>query len=154
MLFGMDHNVAVRAVNHGTAEYYTAVALRRRILRAPLGFDFEPAELEAEVGDIHLIAERLGSVVACAVLTWVGHGTLKLRQMAVDEHCQGQGIGRAVVEAAEVEAEDQGADRLMLHARRTALGFYELMGYVVDGEEFSEVTIPHRCMVKVLRRAA
>lgn len=154
MLFGMDHDVAVRAINHGTAEYWTAIALRRRILRSPLGLDFDPTELDDESEDIHLVAERHGSVVACAVLTWVDEATLKLRQMAVDEHCQGQGLGRAVVEAAEMEALAQGADRLVLHARRTALGFYEVMGYEVEGEEFTEVTIPHRRMVKLLRRAA
>jgi len=150
----MDHNLAVRTVAHGSAEYWVAVALRRRILRAPLGLDFDPAELEREEPDVHLVAERGGSIVACAILAWTGDGALKLRQMAVDEHCQGQGLGRAVVEAAEEEARRRGVSRLELNARRTAVGFYSLLGYHAEGEEFIEVTIPHRRMVKILRHAA
>jgi predicted GNAT family N-acyltransferase len=35
-----------------------------------------------------------------------------------------------------------------LHARLTAIGFYEKSGYVVSGGEFLEVGIPHVKMVK------
>jgi hypothetical protein len=37
-----------------------------------------------------------------------------------------------------------------MHARKTALGFYEKLGYSRQGEEFTEVTIPHYIMEKAL----
>ena len=46
----------------------------------------------------------------------------------------------------------EGADEVWLHARDTAFGFYERLGYVPEGEIFvSELTgIPHRTMRKRL----
>jgi len=35
-----------------------------------------------------------------------------------------------------------------MHARKTAIGFYEKSGYSVIGDEFTEVGIPHFEMVK------
>ena len=40
--------------------------------------------------------------------------------------------------------------RLVLHARATAVGFYERLGYRIEGPEFCEVTIPHYPMGKSL----
>ena len=36
------------------------------------------------------------------------------------------------------------------YARATALDFYRRLGYAVSGEEFIEVTIPHRLVTKAL----
>jgi predicted GNAT family N-acyltransferase len=38
----------------------------------------------------------------------------------------------------------------MMHARKTAVPFYERIGYQVAGEEFLEVGIPHYEMRKLL----
>ncbi|MEO8175011.1 MAG: GNAT family N-acetyltransferase [Sediminibacterium sp.] len=37
-----------------------------------------------------------------------------------------------------------------MHARESAVGFYEKHGYKVVGDEFVEVTIPHFIMEKEL----
>jgi predicted GNAT family N-acyltransferase len=37
-----------------------------------------------------------------------------------------------------------------MHARKTAMGFYEKLGYEKIGDEFTEVTIPHYKMEKRL----
>jgi predicted GNAT family N-acyltransferase len=39
---------------------------------------------------------------------------------------------------------------MVLHARETAVPFYEAMAYTKIGDRFTEVTIPHWSMVKVL----
>ena len=39
---------------------------------------------------------------------------------------------------------------LSLHARSIAVGFYEKLGYETVGDEFIEVSIPHRKMAKRL----
>jgi hypothetical protein len=38
-----------------------------------------------------------------------------------------------------------------MHARETALGFYEQNGYITYGERFTEVTIPNYKMVKKIK---
>jgi GNAT superfamily N-acetyltransferase len=84
------------------------------------------------------------------LLTRVDERTLRLRQMAVPSGMQGKGIGRALMVFCENVARDRGYKRLIMHARKTALGFYEKLGYHVSGEEFVEVTIPHYIMEKAL----
>jgi GNAT superfamily N-acetyltransferase len=74
----------------------------------------------------------------------------RLRQMAVLNNLQGKGIGRALMNFAENIARDQGYRKLIMHARKTAVGFYEKLGYSVVGDEFLEVTIPHYIMEKKL----
>jgi predicted GNAT family N-acyltransferase len=39
---------------------------------------------------------------------------------------------------------------MVMHARKSALGFYEKLGYTPEGDEFEEVTIPHYLMRKKL----
>jgi predicted GNAT family N-acyltransferase len=51
---------------------------------------------------------------------------------------------------AENIARDRGFKKLCMHSRKTAAGFYERLGYSVTGEEFTEVTIPHYNMEKML----
>jgi predicted GNAT family N-acyltransferase len=51
---------------------------------------------------------------------------------------------------AENIARDLGYKKLCMHARKTAVGFYQKLGYGIAGEEFVEVTIPHFIMEKAL----
>jgi len=51
---------------------------------------------------------------------------------------------------AENIARDRGFQKITMHARKTAVGFYEKLGYRVCGQEFEEVTIPHYVMEKLL----
>jgi GNAT superfamily N-acetyltransferase len=79
-----------------------------------------------------------------------GNKTVRLRQMAVLSGLQGKGIGRVLMMFAENIARDRGYKRLTMHARGTAVGFYEKLGYNICSDEFFEVTIPHYIMEKNL----
>jgi GNAT superfamily N-acetyltransferase len=70
--------------------------------------------------------------------------------MAVPNNMQGKGIGRALMIFAENIARDLGYRKLCMHARKTAVGFYQKLGYSITGDEFTEVTIPHYIMEKTL----
>ncbi len=70
--------------------------------------------------------------------------------MAVHAELQGRGIGTALVEYAEALARELGHRRMVLHARETALPFYEKLGYARIGEMVVKVTIPHWEMAKEL----
>ena len=51
---------------------------------------------------------------------------------------------------AENLARDKGFKTLTMHARDTAIGFYERFGYKVKGDKFIEINIPHHIMEKRL----
>jgi predicted GNAT family N-acyltransferase len=63
---------------------------------------------------------------------------------------QGKGMGQALMVFAENIARDYGYKKLIMHARTTVVGFYEKQGYIINGKEFEEVTIPHLIMEKPL----
>ena len=70
--------------------------------------------------------------------------------MAVQNNLQGKGIGASMMHFAENVARDAGYKKLIMHARKTAIGFYEKLGYKASGNEFLEISIPHILMVKKL----
>ena len=142
--------MALRMIDHGTKEYQQMVNLRNEILRKPLGLLFSDEELEKEKEDILMGAFEDDRLLGCCLLTRMDDGTVRLRQMAVPNGMQGKGVGRALMIFAENIARDLGYKKLCMHARKTAVGFYEKLGYSIAGEEFMEVTIPHFTMEKVL----
>ena len=126
------------------------VQLRNEILRKPLGLGFDKAELEEEKEDILMGAFEDDRILGCCVMTRMDARAVRLRQMAVPNNMQGKGIGRALMIFAENIARDLGYKRLCMHARSTAAGFYQKLGYHITGDEFTEVTIPHYVMEKDL----
>lgn len=123
--------------------------LREDLLRKPLGLSLLDEDLSEEAEDITFFASTdSGAVLGCLMLRPLSTCVLKLRQMAVSENAQGQGIGRKLVETAEAYALAKGFYIISLHARQHAIPFYERLGYEAEGATFIEVGIPHRLMKK------
>ncbi len=142
-------SILLNWVQHGSSEYWETVQLRREVLRQPLGLDFSPEELEAEVDQSHLGAWLNGELLGCLVLMEL-EKIAKMRQVAVYPGWQGHRIGSTLVAEFEAEARRRGCFRIELHARANVIPFYENLGYKQEGPEFEEVTIPHQKMVKDL----
>jgi ribosomal protein S18 acetylase RimI-like enzyme len=142
--------MALKIIDHGSREYQQMVQLRNEILRRPLGLLFTSEELEREKEEILIGAFEEEKMLGCCMLIKQDPITVRLRQMAVLNNLQGKGIGRALMQFAENIARDRGFQKITMHARKTAVGFYEKLGYRVCGEEFEEVTIPHYVMEKLL----
>lgn len=140
--------ITVQEIAFNSEEYHRTVELRDEVLRRPLGLTFSPEQLAAEGSDMHLAAIENGAVIACAILTPLSEHRVKMRQVAVAPLHQGTGIGRRLVEYCETVARQRGFTEMFLHARATVVPFYEKSGYCTVGEEFVEVTIPHRVMMK------
>ena len=117
--------MALKQIDHGSKEYKQMVALRMEILRKPLGLNFTEDELAREKEDILIGAFDEEKILACCLLTKVDNATIKLRQMAVQNNLQGKGIGASMMSFAETVARDKGYRKLTMHARNTAIGFYE-----------------------------
>ena len=140
----------LKIIDHGSKEYQQMIDLRLLILRKPLGLTFTDAELEKEKNDILIGAFEDDTMLGCCMLTTIEANTVRLRQMAVKTGLQGKGIGRVLMQFAENLARDRGNTRLVMHARKSATGFYEKLGYTIAGDEFMEVTVPHFIMEKIL----
>lgn len=144
------YTMALQIIDHGSKEYQQMVDLRFNMLRKPLGLVFTDEELAKEKDDILMGCFDDGKLEACCMLTPIAPKTVRLRQMAVLSGLQGKGMGRVLLQFAENIAYDLGYRKITMHARKTAIGFYEKLGYSVTGEEFEEVTIPHFEMAKDL----
>lgn len=142
--------IEIKNVAFASPAYFALLELRQTILRAPLGLKLSAGDTASDDREIHVGAFENGRVVGCVLLRPIDAETLKLRQMAVLEPFQGQGIGAALVENAEAIGRVRGFRKMEMHARRHAQGFYEKLGYQTAGEEFTEVTVPTIRMHKFL----
>jgi GNAT superfamily N-acetyltransferase len=142
--------MALKLIDHDSKEYQQMVELRYQILRKPLGLSFTIAELEQEKNDILIGCFDEEKLEGCCMLKDEGDKTVRLRQMAVLSGLQGKGIGRVLMIFAENIARDRGYKRMTMHARGSAVGFYEKLGYKICSDEFFEVTISHYIMDKAL----
>jgi predicted GNAT family N-acyltransferase len=140
----------VGVVAFGSDEYLAAVELRREVLRRPLGLDYTPEQLATDADKTIVVAKDESGIIGTLMLTDEGSGDIRMRAVAVAEDRRQEGIGRLMVIESERIAREQGFNRMILHARDVAVEFYRRLGYVVEGDEFFEVTIPHRFMQKSL----
>lgn len=142
--------MALKIIDHGTPEYRLMVQLRTDVLRKPLGMQFSPEELDAEKNNILIGAFEEEKILGCCMLIREEDKEIRLRQMAVLKNLQGKGIGRAILQFAENIARDSGFKKITMHARKSASGFFEELGYKICSEEFDEIGIPHYEMEKKL----
>jgi ribosomal protein S18 acetylase RimI-like enzyme len=142
--------MAIKQIYYGSKEYNQMVNLRLEIMRKPLGLTFSVDELQKEKDDILIGAFDEDVIIGCCILTKIDNSTVRLRQMAVQKNQQGMGIGESMMAFAENIARDKGYKLLTMHARDTAIGFYEKFGYKVKGPAFIEVNIDHHEMEKKL----
>jgi len=142
--------MAVKLIDYGTRDYKLMISLQYQLLRKPLGLSFTDDELEEEKNDILIGCFDDDKLEGCCLLKETSSEMLRLRQMAVVSGLQGKGIGKILLQFAENIARDRGYKKIVMHARKTATGFYEKLGYKISGPEFEEVTIPHYEMEKSL----
>lgn len=140
----------IKPIEYASEAYRSELILRDTILRKPLGLDLFSEDLSGEERDIHLGIFEGEDLIGVLVLTHVDAQRVRMRQVAVEEKRQHCGIGASLVAAAERLAHEQGYEWMTLHARETAAGFYEKLGYATEGDPFVEVGIPHRAMVKLI----
>jgi GNAT superfamily N-acetyltransferase len=131
--------------------------LRLGVLRpqAPLvasDYDLDPAT-------VHIGAFDDEAVVGCATVypqPYDGEpaepSAWRLRGMAVDPGYQGRGIGRLVLDAATIAAEQAGAPLLWANGRVSAMAFYQQLGWEAVGDVFEHgpAGLPHRVILRRL----
>jgi N-acetylglutamate synthase-like GNAT family acetyltransferase len=142
--------ITYRHITTHDPEYRQEKDLRNRVLRMPLGLVLSEQDMRSEDAQLHLVAlDGQGNVIGCLLVAFSGD-TARFRQMAVEETYQGKGIGTELIKKAEQDVRARDIRTVTLHARVTAQGFYEKLGYTTTSDIFTEVTIPHIAMEKKL----
>lgn len=132
-----------------------AATLRTRVFVQEQGIAPEMEWDEADATCLHAVAyNRLGQPVATGRLLQPEPDVGQIGRMAVHPVLRGAGVGRSVLLALAAAARERGDSDLILHAQRTAEGFYRRLGFLPEGEPFEEAGIPHITMRATLPMAA
>lgn len=144
-------DIILREIAYGSKDYKEELELRNKALRLPLGLDIYDEDLRGESEDEHIGAFYNDKLAGVLVLTDLGEGYARMRQVAVEEGLRSRGIGKLLVEHSESILRSKGYKEIVLHARMTVTDFYKKLGYEVASEVFTEVMIPHVEMKKKLK---
>lgn len=113
-----------------------------------------PESIERDDQDataVHAVVyNRLGMPIATGRLLQAGPQVARIGRMAVTRVLRAANIGREIMRVFEREAQKRGDKEIMMHAQRSAEGFYQRLGYSVRGEPFEEANLAHVEMVKKL----
>ncbi len=133
-------------------EVEAARRLRVRVFCEEQGVSREEELDELDDEALHVVARDETGVIATCRLRFTDEGC-KLERMAVERRLRGLGAGTWLLEVAEREARQRGAETMVLHAQTRSGAFYEANGYRPEGELFSEAGIEHVRMTKQLAGA-
>lgn len=133
-----------------TQDIATCQSLRRVVFIEEQGVS-EADEVDGLDGlAIHLLAWDGEAPVGTARLLLKGP-TGKIGRVCVLPSARGTGLGAALIRTAlEVLRGQPGVTEAYLGSQSHATGFYEKLGFVVEGPEFPDAGIPHRHMRRAL----
>lgn len=142
--------VDIKKIAFGSPEYALSKNFRNALLRVPLGLSLSTEDLAGEDTQHHFAAiTQTQEIVGTVILKPISRDIVKIRQMAVSQNVQNNGIGTKLMTKAEQYAQDNGFKSIHMTARVSAKNFYERLGYRTDGEEFMDVIpVPSIKMVK------
>ncbi|WP_334153837.1 YbgC/FadM family acyl-CoA thioesterase [Tepidimonas sp.] len=124
-----------------------AAPLRRAVFVDEQGIPESEEWDAADATALHSVAyNHLGQAVGTGRLLTAEPGVGKVGRMVVHRVLRGTGVGTRVLQALSDAARARGDHTLRLSAQRTAIGFYERLGWQRVGEPYDEVGIPHQSM--------
>lgn len=108
--------------------------------RIPKDLEWDEADAQA----VHAVAyNHLGQPLATGRLLSHAPGQARIGRMAVLRVLRGSHLGRDILHALMDCARRRGDHEIVLHAQRSAEGFYLRQGFAPRGEPFDEAGIPH-----------
>jgi predicted GNAT family N-acyltransferase len=145
------HPLGTLRVGPWSALQSLASTVRTAVFVHEQGID---ADLEWDAFDalsVHVVLlDPAEQPIATARLLPAQAGVGTMGRVAVLKPMRGRHAGIAVMEALTEQARLRGDHALMLHAQQSAQGFYQSLGFAVQGDPFDEVGIPHVTMVRPL----
>ena len=143
-------NISFKSFTHSSPLYEESIVLRNRILIEAVGRHEDCRDFDFPEKDIYISAFDGDALISTAIITPLDDNTVQMRQMAVDDAYQGQGVGKAIANEFERVVLKNGYSKIILHARESAVAFYKALGYELIGDKFYEIEIPHYEMFKIL----
>lgn len=125
-----------------------AKRIRTEVFVDEQGFVEEFDEIDGRA--IHFVLFDEGCAVATCRAFCEAKGEIHLGRVAVVKTERGKGFGKALMMAAEEIFAAEGAERFVLSAQLTKKGFYEALGYTVEGDVYAEEGCPHVLMTKAV----
>lgn len=144
-------NITFKIFSHDSPFYGESLIFRNRVLIEAVGRNENCRDFDFPEKDLYLSAFDGDLLIGTAILTPLDDASVRMRQMAVHEDFRNRGVGRLIVDEFERIAIGRGCPEIILHARESALGFYEKCGYRRTSEKFHEIEIPHYEMRKNIK---
>lgn len=153
LLEGFEKGEAMTRVQVGSWQELErdAVSVRTEVFVEEQGIAREDEWDEADKTAVHAVVyNRLNMPLATGRLLVAAPGVGKIGRMASKRVLRGSQLGRQVLQALVQKAQARGDREVLLHAQRSAAGFYAKSGFQARGEPFEEVGIVHVEMFKTL----
>ncbi|MFW5972122.1 MAG: GNAT family N-acetyltransferase [Bacillota bacterium] len=137
---------------HNTEEsgFDKALQLRYRVFVHEQGVPFEIERDEDDDKAIHVIADHGGKTVGCGRIVFKD-STGKIGRVAVARSHRNKGVGSRVCLELMKIAEEEGCQKVVLHAQVSSEDFYKTLGFKSIGERFMEADIEHIKMIQNLK---
>lgn len=133
-----------------TSDIATCQRLRRAVFIEEQGVSEEDEVDGLDGSAIHLLAFD-GTVPVGTARLLVKGSVGKIGRVCVLPQARGTGLGATLIRAAlDVLRDQPGVTEAYLGSQSHVTGFYEKLGFAVDGEEFLDAGIPHRHMRRAL----
>ncbi len=121
---------------HTDADWKAYYALRFSVLREPWNQPLGSEILGDEQDAIHIMAVANNQVMGVARMHESAPNQGQVRCVAVATSQQGKGVGKAIMQALESQAEAKGWNEIVLEARENAVPFYKSLGYQIEQESY------------------
>ena len=153
LLEGFERGEAMTRIEVGTWQQLErdASSVRTEVFVEEQGISREDEWDAADSSAVHAVVyNRINMPLATGRLLVAAPGVGKIGRMASKRVLRGSQLGRQVLEALTAKAKQRGDKEVILHAQRSAAGFYTKSGFQERGEPFDEVGIAHIEMFKPL----
>ncbi len=127
---------------HGDQDLAEVFKIRREVFCEEQHISEEEEFDDLDKEALHVIISEKQQNVAVGRLVKIDH-YYKIGRIAVLKECRGMHYGDFVVRMLVDKAFQLGAKEVHVGAQTYAKGFYEKIGFKVDGEQYIEAGIPH-----------
>lgn len=135
-------------ITYGKEDFTDARLIRQHVFVEEQGFENEFDEIDEYA--YHLVIYQNDKAIATGRMYEKDQETMILGRIATIKECRKIGLGSKIVLRLENEAKQLGYITTQLSAQQRAQGFYEKLGYQMQGEVYYDEWCPHVTMEKLL----
>lgn len=126
----------VKIIEWNSNEYWAGIALRNQLLKATAGKEMIQSIPIEEKNDIHVVALDKDQVIGTLIISKVDQQSAQIKQVAVNNAYQGEGVGKKLLLFAEEVVRITQFKKVFLLGRSQAWGFYVRAGYQEFGQAY------------------